>query len=85
MAIYKSIEELIGKTPILELKNIKKKYQLKADIFAKLEYLNPAGSVKDRVGKAMLDDAENKGILTKDSVTCIIGSPPSSWTVRTSI
>lgn len=68
MAIYKSIEELIGKTPILELKNIKKKYQLKADIFAKLEYLNPAGSVKDRVGKAMLDDAEKRGILKKDSV-----------------
>ena len=68
MAIYKSIEELIGKTPILELKNIKKKYQLKAHIFAKLEYLNPAGSVKDRVGKAMLDDAEKRGILKKDSV-----------------
>ena len=68
MAIYTSIEELIGKTPILELKNIKKKYQLKADIFAKLEYLNPAGSVKDRVGKAMLDDAEKRGILKKDSV-----------------
>ena len=68
MAIYKSIEELVGKTPILELKNIKKKYQLKADIFAKLEYLNPAGSVKDRVGKAMLDDAEKRGILKKDSV-----------------
>ena len=68
MAIYKSIEELIGKTPILELKNIKEKYQLKADIYAKLEYINPAGSVKDRVGKAMLDDAEKRGILQKDSV-----------------
>ena len=77
MAIYKSIEELVGKTPILELKNIKKKYQLKADIFAKLEYLNPAGSVKDRVGKAMLDDAEKRGILKKDSV--IIG-PTSGYT-----
>lgn len=68
MAIYNSIEELIGKTPILELKGIKEKYNLKADIFAKLEYLNPAGSVKDRVGKAMLDDAEKRGILKKGSV-----------------
>lgn len=68
MAIYTSIEQLIGKTPILELKNIKKTYNLKADIFAKLEYLNPAGSVKDRVGKAMLDDAEKKGILKEGSV-----------------
>ena len=68
MAIYTSIEQLIGKTPILELKNIKKTYNLKADIFAKLEYLNPAGSVKDRGGKAMLDDAEKKGILKEGSV-----------------
>ena len=68
MALFTSIEELIGKTPILELKNIKKKYSLKADIFAKLEYFNPAGSVKDRVGKAMLDDAEKKGLINSDSV-----------------
>lgn len=68
MAIYNSIEELIGRTPLLELKGIKEKYNLKADIFAKLEYLNPAGSVKDRVGKAMLDDAEKRGILKKGSV-----------------
>lgn len=68
MALFTSIEELIGKTPILELKNIKKKYNLKADIFAKLEYFNPAGSVKDRVGKAMLDDAEKKGLINSDSV-----------------
>ena len=67
MAIYKSIEELIGKTPILELKNIKKKYGLKADIFAKLEYFNPAGSVKDRVALKMLNDAEKSGVLTKDT------------------
>ncbi len=68
MALFTSVEELIGKTPILELKNIKKKYNLKADIFAKLEYLNPAGSVKDRVGKAMLDDAEKKGFIKEGSV-----------------
>ena len=66
--IYTSIEQLIGNTPILELSRLKKKYNLKANIFAKLEYLNPAGSVKDRVGKAMIDDAEKRGILNKDSV-----------------
>ena len=67
-AIYTSADELIGKTPLLELTHIEKKYGLKAKIFAKLEYFNPAGSVKDRVAKAMLDDAEQKGILKKDSV-----------------
>lgn len=66
--IYTSIDQLIGKTPLLELVNTEKKYGLCARLFAKLEYFNPAGSVKDRVGKAMLDDAEKKGILTKDSV-----------------
>ena len=59
---------LIGGTPLLELSNIEKKYALKAKIYAKLEYLNPAGSVKDRVAKHMLDDAEKKGILKKGSV-----------------
>lgn len=68
MAIYESVEQLIGNTPMLKLNNIKKKYNLKADIYAKLEYLNPAGSVKDRVGKAMLDDAEKRGILKENSV-----------------
>lgn len=68
MAVYESVEQLIGNTPLLKLNNIKKKYNLKADIYAKLEYLNPAGSVKDRVGKAMLDDAEKRGILNKNSV-----------------
>ncbi len=68
MAIYTSIEQLIGNTPMLELKKIKEKYGLKANIYAKLEYLNPAGSVKDRVGKAMLDDAEKRGILKENSV-----------------
>lgn len=66
--IYTSADQLIGKTPLLELSNIEKEYQLSAKLFAKLEYFNPAGSVKDRVAKAMLDDAEKKGILQKDSV-----------------
>lgn len=66
--IYTSIDQLIGKTPLLELKNIEKEYNLKARILAKLEYFNPAGSVKDRVAKAMIDDAEQKGILKEGSV-----------------
>lgn len=68
MAIYNSIEQLVGNTPMLRLDKIKEKYGLKADIYAKLEFFNPAGSVKDRVGKAMLDDAEKRGILKKNSV-----------------
>ena len=59
---------LIGKTPLLELTNIEKKYSLSARLLAKLEYFNPAGSVKDRAAKAMLDEAEKSGLLTKDSV-----------------
>mgnify|MGYP005890111487 FL=1 len=66
--IYTSADQLIGKTPLLELTHLEKKFQLKAKIFAKLEYFNPAGSVKDRVAKAMLDDAEADGVLTEDSV-----------------
>lgn len=66
--IYTSAEFLIGKTPLLELSNIEKKFELKAKIIAKLEYLNPAGSVKDRVAKAMLDDAEKSGKLKPNSV-----------------
>ena len=66
--IYKSADELVGKTPLLELAHIENELKLNATILAKLEYFNPAGSVKDRVAKAMLDDAEAKGILTKDSV-----------------
>ena len=66
--IYTSADQLIGKTPLLELTHLEKKFQLKAKIFAKLEYFNPAGSVKDRVAKAMLDDAEAAGVLTEDSV-----------------
>ena len=66
--IYKSADELIGKTPLLELSHIEEKLRLKAKIVAKLEYFNPAGSVKDRVAKAMIDDAEKKGLLKKGSV-----------------
>ena len=66
--IYTSADQLIGKTPLLELTHIEKKLGLKAKILAKLEYLNPAGSVKDRVAKAMIDDAEEKGLLKPGSV-----------------
>ncbi|MEA4902783.1 cysteine synthase A [Desulfitobacterium sp.] len=66
--IYKSITDLIGKTPLLELTNFERKHQLKATLLAKLEYFNPAGSVKDRVAKAMVDDAEARGLLTPNSV-----------------
>ena len=66
--IYKSADELIGGTPLLELRNIEKKFNLEARLLAKLEYFNPAGSVKDRVAREMIDDAERRGILTKDSV-----------------
>ena len=66
--IYKSADELIGKTPLLELSHIEEKLGLKAKIVAKLEYFNPAGSVKDRVAKAMIDDSEKKGLLKKGSV-----------------
>lgn len=66
--IYKSLTELIGKTPLLELSNYEKKNALDAAVLAKLEYFNPAGSVKDRIAKAMIDDAEAKGLLKKGSV-----------------
>ena len=65
---YTSSDELIGKTPILELTHLEKKYDLKAKILAKLEYFNPAGSVKDRIAKAMIDDAEQSGKLKAGSV-----------------
>ena len=68
MKIYKSMEELIGKTPIVELRNIEQQENLAARLLVKLEKTNPAGSVKDRVAKAMLDDAEAKGKLTKGGV-----------------
>jgi len=66
--IYRSADGLIGNTPLLELTNTEKKLNLNATILAKLEYLNPAGSVKDRVAKMMIDEAERTGILTPDSV-----------------
>ncbi|MCQ2576650.1 MAG: cysteine synthase A [Treponema sp.] len=65
--IYTSADQLVGKTPLLELSNIEKEFGLEAKILAKLEYFNPAGSVKDRVAKKMLDDAEKAGKLTPDS------------------
>ena len=66
--IYTSAEQLIGKTPLVELTKIEKKYELKANLFAKVEFFNPGGSVKDRVAKAMIEDAEEKGFLSKESV-----------------
>jgi cysteine synthase A len=68
MAIYKNVTELIGNTPILELSNIEKKESLEATLLAKLEYFNPAGSVKDRIAWAIIKDALDSGKLTKDSV-----------------
>ncbi len=65
--IYKDVSQLIGNTPLVELSNIEKKYNLNAKILAKLEYFNPAGSVKDRVAKAMIEDAESKGLLKEGS------------------
>jgi len=66
--IYTSADQMIGKTPLLELKQLEKEEGLEARILAKLEYFNPAGSVKDRVAKAMIDDAEAKGLLVEGSV-----------------
>ena len=66
--IYTSADQLIGRTPLLELSHIEKEEKLEARVLAKLEYFNPAGSVKDRIAKAMIDDAEQKGILKPDSV-----------------
>lgn len=66
--IYGGVDELVGKTPLLNLKKYAKKHDLRAEILAKLEYFNLSGSVKDRVAKAMIEDAEAKGLLTHDSV-----------------
>lgn len=68
MKVYKKITDLIGNTPLLELENYSKENNLSAAIFGKLEYFNPAGSVKDRIAKAMIEDAENSGLLKPDSV-----------------
>ncbi|MBQ3099774.1 MAG: cysteine synthase A [Clostridia bacterium] len=66
--IYKSAEELIGRTPLVELSNVEKDCSLSSTLLCKLEYFNPAGSVKDRAAKFMIDDAEKKGLITKDTV-----------------
>ena len=66
--IYKSVSQLIGKTPILELVNIKKQNDLNANIYAKLECFNPAGSAKDRVALSIINDAEAKGLINKDTL-----------------
>lgn len=68
MKVYKKITDLVGGTPLLELGNIEKENKPEATVLAKLEYFNPAGSVKDRIAKAMLDDAEEKGLLNENSV-----------------
>ncbi len=66
--VYKSLTDLVGKTPLLEVSNYEKKHGLEATVVAKLEYYNPAGSVKDRIAKAMIEDAEAKGLLKEGSV-----------------
>ena len=66
--IYSSADQLIGNTPLLEIRNIEREEGLKATVLVKLEYFNPAGSVKDRIAKAMIDDAEAKGLLKPGSV-----------------
>ncbi|MDO4277055.1 MAG: cysteine synthase A [Eubacteriales bacterium] len=68
MGMYRSAAEMIGRTPLLELTRLKEEYGLRANIYGKLEYFNPAGSVKDRIAKAMIEDAEAKGILKEGSV-----------------
>ena len=68
MKTYNNITELVGKTPLLRLTNYIRENSLEADIYGKLEYFNPAGSVKDRIAKAMIEDAEAKGLLHPDSV-----------------
>ena len=68
MAYYNNITELVGNTPVVKLSNFIKNNDLKADIFAKVEYFNPAGSVKDRIAVAMIDDAEEKGLINKDTI-----------------
>lgn len=68
MAIYKSALDLVGNTPLVETNNFSKQYNLEAKLLAKLEYFNPAGSVKDRIAKAIIEDAESKGVLKEGSV-----------------
>ena len=68
MALFKSVDRIIGNTPLLELSGFKREYSLDARVLAKLEYFNPSGSVKDRVALAMIRDAEEKGILREGGV-----------------
>ncbi|MCL2046207.1 MAG: pyridoxal-phosphate dependent enzyme, partial [Oscillospiraceae bacterium] len=68
MSIHKNLVGLIGNTPLLELSNIATSYNLSSKLIAKLEYFNPAGSIKDRIAKAMIEDAEEKGLLKQDTV-----------------
>ena len=68
MKVYRSILETVGKTPLVELNNLKAKLGYEGNIIAKVEYFNPAGSVKDRIAKAMIEDAEKQGLITKDTV-----------------
>ena len=68
MKVFQSILDTIGQTPLVELTNLEKKYNLKARIIAKVEYFNPGGSVKDRIAKAMIEDAEQRGLINKDTV-----------------
>lgn len=79
--IYTSADQLIGRTPLLELTHLEKKYGLKARILAKLEYLNPAGSVKDRIARAMIDDAEAGACCTRaaSSSSPPPATPASAW------
>ena len=74
--IYTSADQLIGATPLLELSHIEREHRLKARILAKLEYFNPAGSVKDRIAKAMIDDGEARGLLKPSSVIIEHGQDP---------
>ncbi len=68
MKVFEKIIDLVGGTPLMELVNIEKKYKLEAKLIAKVEYFNPGGSVKDRIAKAMIEDAESKGLINKDTV-----------------
>ena len=77
--IYTSADQLVGKTPLLELTHIEKEYGLKAKILAKLEYFNPAGSVKDRIAKAMIEDAEEKGVEEKEDEAPYSSDDDTRW------
>ena len=79
--IYKSAADLIGNTPLVEVTNIEKELGLEATVLVKLEYFNPAGSVKDRIAKAMIERAEKEGLINKDTVLVEPTSPLAMWTI----